>query len=348
MQTIKFVQNGRGERVPEAVRSTQGLSLFNANGDVADSSTGFKYATDTLTWIKQEVSLQKFYKVPPANYMPVMTGRGGYADQIITNLAFTNGGDFGAGIINTGSNTRFANVDASVSQKTQKVALWAKQLTYNIIEVQQALEANNWDPIMAKELARKENFDLGIQSVAFLGLPGDAAITGLLNNPDVTINTSLITGPISSKNAAAISTFVQTLISTYFTATNSTQMPDTFAIPYSDFLGLSVPFAGTVGTYPLPLFDYLLMAFKSQTQNDNFRILPLAYAEAANNAAAGINKQCYALYNNDSRSLAMEVPIPYQTTAVNSINNFSFQNVGYARFTGLGVFRNLELLYFQY
>ena len=348
MNTIQYVENGRGQREAVPLRSTQGLSLFNANGDVNDAATGFKYAIDTMSFIKAEASMQKFYKVAPADFLPMAVGRGGYADQIFTNLVFSNAGDFASGIINTGSNTRYANVDASIGQVAQQARLWAKQLTYSVPEIEQALQANNWDPIMSKELARKENWDLGIQGVAFLGLIGDSAVPGLLNQPAVTINTSLITAPISGLNATQFAAFVQTLISTYFTATLSTQMPTDFVIPYTDYLGLQVLTPGSQGSFPVPMFDYLIRAFRAATGNPNFQIKPLAYCDNVNNSAAGINKQCYVLYNKDPRSLMMEIPVQYTTTNANTLNNFTFQNIGYGRFTGLGVFRNLEMLYFQY
>lgn len=355
MKTIQYVENGRCDdegkpiRVPVPVRSTNGLSLFNANGDVADSATGFKYAIDTMSFIKAEVTTQKFYKVPFADFIPVAVGRGNFSEQIFTNVSFSNAGSFASGIINTGSNTRLANVDAATAKKVQQVRLWAKQLTYSIPEIEQALQANNWDPIMAKEQSRKENWDLGIQEVAFLGLLGDATdIPGLLNQADVTIDTTFITAPISGLDAAGFKTFVAGLISEYFLATNSTQMPTDFVIPYSDFLGLQVLVPGSAGTFPIPMMDYLMKAFKDATQNPNFSVRPLAYCEASRNTAAGINKQCYVLYNKDPRTMQMEVPIQYTTTNANTVNNFSFQNVGYGRFSGLGLFRNLEMLYFRY
>jgi hypothetical protein len=352
MNTIRYVENGRGGREPVEVKSIQGLSLFNAAGDVSDQSTGFKYAIDTLSFIKAEITEQKFYKVNFADYMPVSVGRGNYSDDIWTNTSFSNAGSFASGIIGTGSNSRFASVDASVSPKSQQVRMWAKQLNYNIVEIEKALQANNWDPIMAKERARKENCDLGLQEVAFIGLSTDSAITGLLTNPNVTIDTTTITALISSLGAANLATFVQTLIKSYFIGTGGsdvgaqyTQMPTDFLVPYADWLGLSVPFPGTVGTYPLPMIDYLNMAFKAQTQNPNFRIRPIAYCDPANNPSA---LHIYCLYNNDPRSLMMEIPIGYTTSSANTLNGFSFQNVGYTRFTGVGVIRNLEVRYFQF
>lgn len=349
MNTIRFVQNGVGEMEPVPVKSTQGLSLFNANGDVSDSATGFKYATDTLSYIKQEVTRQKFHTVNFADYMPVSIGRGGFAEQIFTNLRFSNGGSFASGIISTGANTRLANVDVSSAKKSQAIKLWAKQLTYSIPEVEQALQANNWDTIMDKEASRKENWDLGLQEVAFLGLQNDSDVTGLLNQADATIDTTTITKAIKSMSAAELKTLVGNLIGVYFAATNSTQMPTKFVIPFSDFLGLTVMVENAVGAIAgVPVLTYLLTAFREATRNPNFQILPSAYAEAAANTAYGINKQCYALYNDDPRSMQMEVPIQYTTSSVGTSNNWTFQNVGYGRFGGLGLFRNLELIYFRY
>lgn len=349
MKTITYVQNGKGELEPVPVKSTQGLSLMNANGDVSSVGTGFKYAIDTMSYIKTQITEQKFYQVAPADYMPVSVGVGNFAEQIFTNLTFSNGGTFASSVSQTANNTRLPSSDVSLSKKAQQIRTFQNQITYNIVEIEQALQANNWDIVYAKERARKTMYDLGIQEVAFLGLVGDSEITGLLNNPDATINTSLITAPISGLNAAGIATFVAGLISTYFTATNSTQMPNKFVMPYSDYIATAGALtAGTVGTYPLPLMDYLLAAFKRQTGNQNFEILPLAYADAARNSAAGINKQCYALYNSEETTMKMELPVDYTVTTPNSINNFSFQNVAYARFGGLALFRNLELLYFQY
>lgn len=360
MNTIKYVENGKigedGRMGREAVplKSTQGLSLFNASGDVADNALGFKYAIDTLSFIKAEVTTQQFYEIPFADYLDVSVGRGTWSDQIFTNVSFSNAADFASGIINTGANTRFANVDAAVSPIAQKVRLWAKQLTYNIAEIEQALQSNNWDPIMAKEQARKENFDLGIQEIAFNGLTGDTTdIPGLLNNPGVVVDTTTITALISSLGAANLATFVQNLIKTFFIGTNTTtdtganytRMPTHFAIPYSDWLGLSTPFPGTVGTYPLPMIDYLLMAFRAQTQNPNFTIYPLAYCDPGHSPNGLTN---YVLYRKDPRNLMMELPIGYTTTQANTLNNFSFQNVGYARFSGVGVFRTRMVRYYQF
>lgn len=353
MNTIRYIENSRGEREAVPVKSTQGLSLFNANGDISDQSTGFKYAIDTMSFIKAEVTKQIFYEIPFADYVDVAVGRGSWADQIFTNISLATAGAFETGIINTGANNRYANVDAAVSPVAQQIRLWGKQLTYSVPEINQAIEANNWDPIMAKEMSRKENWDLGLQSVAFIGLNGDTSVTGLLNNASVTVDTTTITALISGLGAANLATFVQTLIKSFYIGTNTTtdtganytRFPTHFAIPVDDWLGLSTPFPGTVGTFPLPMIDYLNMAFKAQTMNPNFMIYPVAYCDPSKNPN-GLHNYC--LYRKDPRNFMMEVPIGYTTTQANTLNNFSFQSVGYGRFGGVGVFNARMIRYYQF
>ena len=76
-----------------------------------------------------------------------------------------------------------------------------------------------------------------------------------------------------------------------------------------------------------------------------FKIMPLAYCDAANNPA-GLHY--YMLYRDDAESLRMDIPVPYTTTQPNSNDNFSFADVAYGQYTGLNVYRNLETLRFQY
>jgi len=337
-------------QVAQAVRSTQGMEILNAVGDVNDNATGFQIAIDTLTYIKKQVTTQKFYEVPVADFVPVDVGDGAFSQALLTNLTFSNSDDFEKGNIRSGeSGARLAQADASIASKTIKVINWAKEIGYTIFDIQQALYANNWDIIEAKHRSRMKNWQLGLQEIGFLGSKVDDGVLGLLTQTAVNTNTSLITAPLSGLNAADFNNFVASLISTYFANTNSTAMPTHFVIPYSDFLGLQTLTPGTVGTYPLPKIEYLLMAFKAATRNPGFHILPLAYADAANNLALrSINKNIYTLYRYDRESIRMDIPVDYTTTQPNSMNNFSFNDVAYGQYTGVGVYRNLELMYFEY
>ena len=356
MQSIKYVQNGKGEAIPQEVSMTHRFTLRNSVGDVVDSGMGFQIAKDTLTYIKKEVTTQKFYDVEGGltTYVPMPVGEGAFAQSILTNLDYSTAGDFESGIINTGSNNdRLAQADAAVSSKTVQVANWAKGIGYSVFDIEQALMANNWDAIAAKERARKKNWDLGLQALTFLGSksnPND--FPGLLTSPEINVNLQLIQQPISTMNAANFATFVAGLISAYFANANKTAKPDRFLIPYSDFFGLQTFVPNVIGTgegnYPVSRLAYLLQAFKAASQNPNFQILPIAYADADTNLSWGVDKQLYLLYRYDAESVRMDVPVDYTVTQANTMNNFQFQSAAYGSFTGVHFYRPLEGLLFEY
>jgi len=321
---------------------------LNAVGDVADSATGYQIAIDTLTYIKKQLTEQKFYTTTPSDYIPVVVGDGAFASDILTNRTYEVADGFETGNLRTGaSDSRLASVDVAVDGVSAYVQNWAKGIQYTIFDVEQALRANNWDIIERKHAARKKNWDLGIQKIAFLGSDSDTRIPGLLTNTSINTNTSLITSPISQLNAAGLQTFVTTLIQTYFANTNSTAMPNRFVIPYGDWTGLPALTTGTVGTYPVPLIEYLTKAFQMAVapMEKDFKIMPLAYCDAANNPA-GLHY--YMLYRDDAESVRMDIPVPYTTTQANSLNNFAFSDTAYGQYTGTNVYRNLEVLRFQY
>jgi hypothetical protein len=330
-------------------RESDGFDRNNTVGDVVDASTGYQIAIDTLTYIKKQTTDQKFYEEPPADYMPVVVGEGAFSSQILTNRTYSNADDFESGILKTGANdAHITEADIAIDGVNVSVANWAKTIGYTIFDVEQALRANNWDIIEKKHSARKKNWDLGVQKTAFLGVSSNqTGYPGLLTNPNVVTNSSLITGLINQMTSAALQIFVGTLIETYFANANSACLPNTFVIPYADWLGLTVLTPGTVGTYPVPLIKYLEEAFKAAVarKEKSFRIMPCAYCDSANNPA-GLHY--YLLYRDDSEDMRLDIPVPYTTTQPNSLNNFAFQDVGYGQFTGLNVYRNLSVLRFNF
>jgi hypothetical protein len=44
----------------------------------------------------------------------------------------------------------------------------------------------------------------------------------------------------------------------------------------------------------------------------------------------------------------MDIPVDFTTTQPNSINNFSFEDVAYGQYTGVGFYRALETLLFTH
>lgn len=320
------------------------MRFINANGSVDPTSLGFQIAIDTLTYIRKTVVEQHFYEVPFADFIPTVVGEGAFSQSILTNVTFSNADDFESGVIDTGSdNSRIATVDAGVAPKTVAVINWAKEIGYTVFDIEQALRASNWDIIEGKVRARKKNWDLGLQEIAFLGSKTNKNVTGLLTSAEVNVNTALITKPLSSMTAAELNAFAASFMSSFWTNSGSTRLPNNFVIPASDYLGL----ANTMSEqFPVKSkLEFLQEAFGKMSPG--FRITWTAYGDAARMATRGVNHARYAAYYFDPETIRMDIPVDFTTTAPNSLNNFSFQDVAYGQYTGVGIYRPLEVLYYD-
>lgn len=326
------------------ILSINGLQLCNANGDVDPTSAGYQYLIDTLSEIRSDVVKQKFYKVAPADYFPVDVGEAAWADEIVQNLQFSLGGDFFQGDVDTlAGNGRISSVNTAMSPVRMPVKTWAKQAQWTIMEIEMAARASKWDVVASRMEALKENWDLGIQEVGFLGHPSISAMTGLLNDGEVNINTTLIPVPISDMSETQFAALVRGLLAAYNANSNGTAYPDTFVIPTSDYLGLADPVSNT---YPnISKLEYLTNALKKMTANEGFKILPLTYAEDSRNAIRGINKNRYVLYNTSDKTMSMSIPVDFNLLQPGTSNNLMWENPAYGQYSGLLINRKREVLY---
>jgi len=349
MKTIRYIENGKGGLEAQPLRNTQGLELRNANGDIAPGSTGMQVAIDTLTYIRKQVTEQKFYQFNIEEVVPMVVSEGAFSQQLLTNLSFSTSGDFEEGNINTGgTSSKIAESNAAVAPKYQKVQNWAKQISYSVIDVEQALQANNWDRIYSLHKARKKDWDLGIQSVAMLGLKSDNTnFPGLLTLSNATVDTTTLTAAISSLSDANFQTFVSVILKNYYANSAYTVLPNRFVLPTSDYLGLA---NAESAAYPMiSKLQYLENTF--QKMCPDLKIIPNAYCDKDNNKTVlnvGTGYQMYALYRHDQESLLLNVPVDYTVTQPNTTNNFMFQDVAYGQYTGVGLFRNLEMYYMRF
>lgn len=316
--------------------------FFNpSTSEIKTNSLGYQQLITTLTAVGRKVSQQKFYEIPFADYVPVVVGNGAYQRQIINWRTYVKGEDFSTGVVSNASNrSRVSLVDAAYDQIPQVIHNWAKGMTYNIFELEEAMRANTlFSLIEAREVARRKNWDLGIQKVAFLGYESDP---GLLNQSSVYVDSSTIPQKISSMSAVQFNAFVGSVYEVYRANSARTAKPTHFIMPESDFNGLiDYPDA----TYPLKTkLELLEAAFKTITANSAFKILPCAYCDKAQ--FDGVNNR-YVMLNYDETSVKMDLPIDYTMTQAGTFNGFTWENVAFGSFTGVVAQREKELLYFS-
>lgn len=320
-----------------------GHRLLNANGDIDASSSGFQYLIETLSYIRSTIIEQKFYEIAFADYIPVDVGEGAWMEEIVQNLTFNTGGSFYAGDVDIQAETgRLAMVGAGLDKISMDVKTWAKGTGWTIMEISKAAAASNWDVVESKMRSLKKNWDLGIQETAFLGHP-DGTLTGLLNATEVTINTALITVPISEMSEAQFTTFVAGLLPAYFTNSNDTTLPDTFIIPNDSYLGLGVPYSSTFPN--VSKLQYMLDFLQRMTGNANFKILGLSYAQSAKNASRDITKDRHVLYKNDPDTMKMAIPVDFTMLEADTSNKINWQQAAYGQYSGVLVNRKREVLY---
>lgn len=291
--------------------SIKGHRLTNDNGDIETTLGGYDFTLTTLSEIMQEAIDQKHYEVPFADYVPVDVGVTPTADEIIRKVAFQTGGNFFKGAIDTNTSTqRMVNVDVAMSILRMPIATWAGDFQYNLLDVSQAIQANNYDLITEKTKSLKKNWDLGMQEVCFTGHPDVPEITGLLNSKEVDTNADLIPKKISEMDETEFQTFISKVIGAYAANSSYTSKPDTFVMPTDDYLGLAS--ATSKANPAISKMEYLQKAFSGTTGNKNFKIMDLAYCQKEEmSKLTGKEANRYVLYKNDPEVLMMSIPIDF-------------------------------------
>lgn len=317
-------------------------SMFDRQGSVLMlNSLGVQQVTQTLLGIAPNITEQKFYTLPFAQYLPVITGQNAFMTEIGHWRTFSKMGSFEEKVAqNMANHARPERVDATYDMVKQPTLLWTAGVDYSVVELEQTMRAGALVSIMeARYRAAKKEWDLGVQRAAFLGSAGQ---TGLLNNASVTNNTSDLTKRLGVMTAAELNTFVGVMYEKYRSNCARTAEPACHIMPEADWNGLG-NFPDS--TYPLKTrYQILKEAWEGYTGNPNFKILKCAYGDKANFDGTN-NRHC--LHSMDPDSLNMNIPVPFTMTASGTTNGFTYESVCYGQYTGVVMLRPAEVLYFS-
>ena len=315
------------------------------------NSIGANQAITTMTSILPTIIEQKFYELPLADIVDIEVGTGNPFDSVLMNWTTSiKGGDFESGLINMAKNRADANSDDIAVEPTErKVISWKKDVNYNIFEEGTfARGTNNMDYAQEKYKARKKQYDLGIQETVMFGLKLDPVnYPGILTQANVTSNTTLITKPLKDMTATELNAVIAGLIPAFMSISSYTAVPNTFMIPAEDFYGLSSQMSAD---YPIKTkLEVLTDALKTATGNGNFKVIPNAYCSKTHNShISGLNKNRYVLYKKAPDHIIMNIPLDFTVTLPGTINGFDYTSAAYSRFTGVKLFRDKTIVYFDY
>lgn len=316
--------------------------INNAVAFATPNAYGLEQTITTLTQIIADVQRQKFYTVaePLTSYVPIEMGTGAYGQDLFQYAVAQVGDNFEAGIIQPGNGiNKDANLDITIDGVSIRNNFWRMkyQATKEILEMAK-VNTQTFSYIEEQERARLKTTQLGIQKILFTGTD-DGLNTGLLNNDNVTVNTSLLPANLSAMSITQLTNFAKTAINTFFTNSNSTVFPNTWLMPTSDYMSLGVPINPEfpIGT----IREFLERAFTDAGAPADFKILHTVY----NNTASTTGGGRHVLYNRDADVLTMYIPKPYTPYPLYPVGSLDMISDSEMQFTGVWVKRPQEVLY---
>lgn len=274
------------------------------------STAGIEQTIQTTTQIVAGVVNKLYYKLMGqklSDFVKIEVGTGAYSNNLFQYASAYVGSPFKAGIINPTATG--INADASSNIKIGALTIpnnfW--RMKYEIGQELIGMAARNAETfsiIEENERSRKEIFDLGLQEVTFKGL-NDGKSYGLLNQPGVTVNTTLMTAELDAMTDAQFQTFLATAPGAYAANSNGTIMFNRMLVPQKAFLALQQPY----GSFGETRKTILERAFQGIV-GDDFKIVHATYCTGAT-AGGNASKGRYVFYNTDDRNLTMYLPKPY-------------------------------------
>ena len=273
-----------------------------------NAATGLDQVITTTTDIIAGVLETKFYELNGqklSDFCPIEVGKGADRTQLMQYAINYKANAGVQGLVNPFANgiAKDANSTIEIGTLTMPNNFW--RWTYEVSqELVNIAKANDetFSIIEENEKARKKVWDLMLQDAWFKGL-GDGKSYGLLNQPNVTINTSLITAKLSAMSDAQFDAFLAAAPNAFGLNSAYTMNFNRLLLPTSDFYGLTKPY----GTFGLNRAQVLEDAFKRVVGGD-FKIVHAKYGESANAAGNGAR---YVFYNADADNICSYLPVPY-------------------------------------
>jgi len=320
-------------------------------------ATGYLQEINTLALAITPVLEQKFYEVPNLTDFVNIDNTGEYMDTLVRgrtrmhserHVGFRNGSQ---GLAKSPS------VNVSRDMFSIKNYPWLETVEWSEFELEQASRGLiPYDVLAEKVSASKKSWDLDKQDAIFAGVNfGEVEIAGLLNIDGVTSNTSLIPSGKMIKNLSEteMKNFISVILDVYSSNSKIKIFPDTFIVPFNDYVGWGVPFAaatasGTTSgvTVNRTILNYLLETLKEMTNNPGFKILPVAYAEASNMSEyVGENVNRYMLYKKNDDSLKFHVPQELRQSNIVQTTGTTFTMSVYGQIAGISCGRPENILY---
>lgn len=315
--------------------------MFGSVANAMNSANGLEQTITTLTHTLARTIDTVYYTVPGrlSDYVAIDVGTGAYATQLLQYATEVVGNEGKQGIIDPTAEgvNKDAHVSINVGSYTLKNNFWRADYTLTNEQINMArVNTINFSLVEKKEEARKKVYDLMLQDAFFNGL-GDGTSYGLLNQPEVTVNTTLLPATMSTMTDDQFATFIASIGNAYAENNNYTIRPNRLLMPSSDYYALTQPY----GTFGLNRLQVLENALKGIGGGD-FRILHTQYN---NTASADGSHGRYVFYNADPDNICAYLPVPYTPMPLFPQGSLDLISQAYGQFVTPFATRPTALLY---
>ena len=286
---------------------TDAVGRVNNSGIAA--TAGFEATITTLTDIIAGVVDTKYYELNGqslSDFCKIEVGKGAYSTKMLQYAVNYVGNSGKQGLINPTAEgiNRDANSSIQVGTITLENNFWRWDYTVSN-ELIQMFNRNpeTFSIIEEKEKGRKKIWDLMLQEAWFKGLDNGKSF-GLLNQPDVTVNTTLMTAELGSMTDAQFDVFIASAPDAFNSNSAYALNFNRLLIPSAQYYALTRPY----GQFGLNRLQVLEDAMKRVCGGD-FKIVHSTYNTGA--SAQGGVKGRYVFYNDDADNLCAYLPVPY-------------------------------------
>lgn len=317
----------------------QAQRVNNSGADV----TGLEATITTLTDIIGGVVETKYYELNGqklSDFCKIEVGRGAYDTELMQYASTFVGNNGKQGIVNPTANGISKDANSSIKIGSIKMPnnfwRWDYTVTNELVNMAQK-NAETFSIIEENEKARKKIWDLMLQDAWFNGL-GDGRSYGLLNQPNVTVNTTLMTAELGDMTDAQFQTFLAKVAGEYNKVSNYTISFNRMLIPSEQYFALTQPY----GTFGLNRLQVLEDAMKRIVGAD-FKIVHAKYCTGA--SAQGGNKGRYVFYNDDADNVCAYLPVPYTPMPLFPQGSLDLISQAHGQFVCPYLKRNTSMVY---
>ena len=317
----------------------QAQRVNNSGADV----TGLEATITTLTDIIGGVVETKYYELNGqklSDFCKIEVGRGAYATELMQYASTFVGNNGKQGIVNPTANGISKDANSSIQIGSIKMPnnfwRWDYTVTNELVNMAQK-NAETFSIIEENEKARKKIWDLMLQDAWFNGL-GDGRSYGLLNQPNVTVNTTLMTAELGDMTDAQFQTFLAKVAGEYNKVSNYAISFNRMLIPSEQYFALTQPY----GTFGLNRLQVLEDAMKRIVGAD-FKIVHAKYCTGA--SAQGGNKGRYVFYNDDADNVCAYLPVPYTPMPLFPAGSLDLISQAHGQFITPFVKRETSMMY---